>query len=202
MLTALLFICEIKWDAVTALATVALALLGFVTILYARQQLEAFKRESRAQRLIDLVDQFERDPMASHRRNLALGRTSQGVLQPLDRINPPPDLYDVMNFFEHMGYLLESRYVEIEDISVEFHYWILNVWSDAQGLIKDEQAENPIYYEHFEKMVKALLDYDRDITGKLQMPTVLEVEDFYLWEAHLKPGSPLPRQKRRRRSST
>lgn len=203
MLTAaLLSVCEINWDAVTALATVALAVLGLGTIMYARQQLEEFKRESRAQRLIDLVDQFERDPMASHRRDLANARTSQGVLQPLDRNSPPADLYKVMNFFEHMGYLLEKEYLEIEDISVEFHYWILHVWSDAESLIQDELAENPIYYEHFKKMVKRLLEYDRKLTGKLQMPTGSDVEDFYFWEARSKAGSPLPRQKRRRRSSS
>lgn len=52
-----------------------------------------------------------------------------------------------MNFFEHMGYLLEGKYLNIEDVSVEFHYWILHVWGDAKRLIKNEQAENAIYYE-------------------------------------------------------
>ena len=76
---------------------------------------------------------------------------------PLDLNNPPPELHDVMNFFEHMGYLLEGKYLNLEDVSVEFHYWILHVWSDAKKLIKSEQAENTIYYEFFEKMVTHLL---------------------------------------------
>ncbi len=61
----------------------------------------------------------------------------------------------------HRGYLLEGGYLNIEDVSVEFHYWILHVWADARKLIKSEQAENAIYYEFFEKMVNRLLEYDR-----------------------------------------
>jgi hypothetical protein len=90
-----------------------------------------------------------------------------------------------MNFFEHMGYLLEGGYLNIEDVSVEFHYWILHVWADARKLIKSEQVENAIYYEFFEKMVNRLLEYDRPRTGALQLPTDTEIEDIYAEESHL-----------------
>ena len=129
-------------------------------------------------------------------------RAPGGVLVPLDLNNPPPELHDVMNFFEHMGYLLEGGYLNIEDVSVEFHYWILNVWADARKLIKSEQAENAIYYEFFEKMVNRLLEYDRPRTGALQLPTDTEIEDIYAEESHLPIGSPIPRAKRSKRRSS
>jgi hypothetical protein len=140
--------------------------------------------------------------MATHRRALGAGRAPNGQLVPLDLNSPPPELHDVMNFFEHMGYLLEGKYLNIEDVSVEFHYWILHVWGDAKRLIKSEQAENAIYYEFFEKMVNRLLEYDRPRTGTLQLPTETEIGDFYLEESHLPIGSPIPRQKRTTRRSS
>jgi hypothetical protein len=194
--------CLFNWEAWTAIGTVSLAVIAFFTARYAKGQLEDFRRESRIAHLIALVDQFERDPMATHRRKLGAARAPNGVLLPLDLNNPPPELYDVMNFFEHMGYMLDGGYLNIEDVSVEFRYWILHVWSDAKRLIKSEQAENAIYYEFFEKMVNRLLKYERPGTGALQLPIEPEIEDFYAEESHLPIGSPIPRQKRSKRRSS
>jgi hypothetical protein len=192
---------SITWEALTAIGTIALALVALVSAIYAKLQLEDFRRESRIEHLIALVDQFERDPMATHRRTLGAKRAPNGQLLILDLYSPPPELHDVMNFFEHMGYLLEGKYLNLEDVSVEFHYWILHVWSDAKKLIKSEQAENAIYYEFFEKMVTRLLNYDRPRTGTLEIPSEAEIADFYVEESHLPSGSPIPRQRRLKRRS-
>jgi hypothetical protein len=194
--------CSINWEAWTAIGTVGLALVAALSAGYAKRQLEDFRRESRIKHVMALVDQFERDPMATHRRTLGAKRAPGGQLITLDLNNPPPELHDVMNFFEHMGYLLEGKYLNLEDVSVEFHYWILHVWSDAKKLIKSEQAENAIYYEFFEKMVTRLLNYDRPRTGTLQMPSEADIADFYAEESRLPIGSPMPRQKRPRRRTS
>jgi hypothetical protein len=195
-------LCSINWEALTAGGTVALALIALFSAWYAKQQLDDFQKESRIKHLIALVEQFERDPMATHRRTLGAKRTPYGELIPLDLNNPPPELHDVMNFFEHVGYLLEGKYLDLEGVSVEFHYWILHVWSDAKKLIKSEQADNAIYYEFFEKMVADLLKYDRPGTGTLQMPSEADIADFYVEESHLLVGSPIPRQKRSKRRTS
>ena len=104
-----------------------------------------------------------------------------------------------MNFFEHMGYLLEGNYIELEDVFVEFHYWILHVWADAREVIKKEQSEEPIYYEYFDKMVKRLEKRERKRSGRFELPSRTDIEDFYAEEAHLPSGSPIPRQKRLKR---
>ncbi|HEY1484216.1 MAG TPA: hypothetical protein VGF19_15900 [Candidatus Acidoferrum sp.] len=49
--------CLINWEAWTAIGTVSLAVIASVTALYARQQLNDFRRESRIAHLISLVDQ-------------------------------------------------------------------------------------------------------------------------------------------------
>jgi len=193
---------SVNWEAFTAIGTIALALIAGFSAAYAKQQLDDFRKESRIAHLIALVDQFERDPMANHRRTLGKKRAPNGHLIPLDLNNPPPELHDVMNFFEHMGYLLAGNYLNLEDVSVEFHYWILRVWSDAKRLIRSEQADNAIYYEFFEKMVTRLLEYDRPRTGVLEMPSDADIEDFYMEESHLPTGSPIPRQKRSKRRTS
>jgi hypothetical protein len=48
-----------------------------------------------------------------------------------------------MNFFEHMGYLLEGKYLDLEGVSVEFHYRILRVWSDAKDSLRANKQRTP-----------------------------------------------------------
>jgi hypothetical protein len=191
--------CLIGWDGATAIGTMVLALLGIMTVAYAKRQLEDFREESRIKHLIDLVDQFEREPLATYRRSLGATRAPGGKLQTLDLNNPPPELYDVMNFFEHMGYLLDGKYLDLEGVFVEFHYWILHVWTDARELIKNEQSEDPVYYQHFEKMERYMEEYERKGKGKFDLPSATDIEDFYAQEAHLAIGSPIPRQRRLKR---
>jgi hypothetical protein len=190
----------IGWDGLTALSTFLLVVVGIATVVYAGFQFHGVQRESKIKHMIDLVTQFETVPLAKYRRELAKKRlSSDGALQSLDLENPPAELYDIMNFFEHMGYLLDGNYLNLEDVSVEFHYWILNVWADAYELVKSEQAEDSIYYEHFGRMANRLLAYDRPRTGKLELPSPSDIEDFYYAESHLSPGSPMPRKRRRKR---
>ena len=108
---------SINWEALTAIGTIALALIALVSAIYAIKQLSDFRRESRIEHLMALVDQFERDPMAAHRRTLGATRAPNGQLISLDLNNPPPELHDVMNFFEHMGYLLDGKYRPMIDQS-------------------------------------------------------------------------------------
>jgi hypothetical protein len=188
------------WDALTALGTILLVIVGIATAIYAALQLADFRRESRIKHIIDLVNQFETDPLAKYRRDLAQKRLSpEGTLKPLDLENPPPELWDIMNFFEHMGYLLDGKYLNVDEVAVEFHYWILRVWADSSELVKLEQAEDSLYYEYFEKMARRLQEYDRPRTGRLVSPSKSDIEDFYSDEARLVVGSPMPRKRRRKR---
>jgi hypothetical protein len=136
----------IGWDGLTAISTFALAATGLLTALYVRRQLEDFRREAKIKHLIDLVEQFEREPLATYRRQLAMKRFSSDTLAALNLDEPPDELHDVLNFFEHMGYLLDGGYIELQAVSTEFHFWIFNIWADAKDLVKYEQADDSVYY--------------------------------------------------------
>lgn len=198
-IAAILFLLWMHWDALTAIATCGLLILGVFTLIYVRVQIRDFRRENRVKHLIDLVTQFETEPYVTVRSRLGKARTSNNAFRSLDLRDPPPEIYDVMNFFEHMGFLLDGGYLDLEGVLVEFHYWILHIWTDAQELIKQEQTKDPIYYEFFAKMVHRLLEYKRPRTGMLRVRSKSDVEGFYLDEAELAPGTTVPQGRRTRR---
>jgi hypothetical protein len=183
----------------TALATVGLVVVGVCALGFAYWQLEDFRKESRIKHLIELVDQFEQDPWAAHRRKLGEQRTSNGTLRTLDLDAPPYELHDILNFFEHMGYLLSGDYVDLDGVFTEFHYWIFHVWADAKELVKHEQADTPVYYENLAKMVGQLVKIEVTKFGKFEYPSQEEITDFYLEEARSHPGIPIQRQRRKRK---
>jgi hypothetical protein len=191
-------ICKIGWEGLTAISTVALVIIGGLAVGYAKGQLDDFRRESRVKHLIELVTQFEQNPLAEQRRELGRQRTSGNQLKALDVNDPPYELHDILNFFEHMGYLLEENYLDLQGVSTEFHYWIFHIWADAQELVKYEQSQDSIYYRHFRKMVERLAEEEKRRLGKFEFPPQEDVVDFYRDEAHLAAGSPIPRQRRRK----
>jgi hypothetical protein len=190
---------KVGWDGLTAIATVALVLIGGLAAAYAKGQLADFRREARVKHLIELLEQFEREPLALQRRKLGQERTIGDQLKPLNIDNPPYELHDILNYFEHMGYLLDEGYLDLQGVSTEFHYWIFHMWADARELVKYEQSEDPIYYVYFEKMVERLAESERRRLDKFEFPSQEDIADFYAEEAHLPTGSPIPRQRRRKR---
>jgi hypothetical protein len=192
MLTAFILAC-INWQAVEAVATCVIAATAIATVLYAADQLGSFKKESRITHLIELVHEFENAPLADARRRLARERLHDGALQRLDVANPPHSLHTILNFFEHMGFLLRDGYVELEAVSVEFHYWIFRIWTDARAVIRYEQDEAAIYYSCFEAMVKRLEEHERKQGRVLDRIDEGELEYFYSEEADLPDNSPIPK---------
>jgi hypothetical protein len=190
--------CNVGWEGLTALSTFALATVAIIAALYARAQVNDFRSEAKIKHLIELVEQFEQGPLAAQRRQLGRLRVRDGKLIALDLDAPPEELHDILNFFEHMGYLLDGNYLSLDGVSVEFHFWIFHVWADARGLVRYEQSVSPVYYRYLEKMVGRLTQLEQKRIAGFTLPTLPEIVDFYEGEAHLSPNSPLPRQKRKR----
>lgn len=183
-----------NWDTITAISTAALAIIAFVALIYAKKQLDAFHQENQITHLIDLVNQFSSEPMVTLRKQLASARLDGSfhlTIANLDARNPPYQMHEILNFFEHVGYLLDGNYVTLGGVATEFHYWIFRLWEDAKPLIDHEHKENPIYYEHLRKMVDRLRD------SKDAKPISNgELVYFYREEAQMSPGRPIMRRPR------
>ncbi|MGB2624604.1 MAG: hypothetical protein WA857_05115 [Candidatus Acidiferrum sp.] len=175
-----------SWDAITALGTVGLAVIAGLALRYAKQQIADFRAESRVQHLNDLERQFRTEPLASSRKNLANSRLLGG--KRLDPSDPPAELRDLLNFFEHVGWLLHNQVLNFEDVYVEFHFWILHIFADARELIEKENKESPIYYKYLKEMQRRLTER-REQDG----PVKIAIKEFYQEEARLSGSSPIPR---------
>jgi hypothetical protein len=187
------------WTAIEALASAGTFAVAVVALFYAKSQLDTVQRENRLTHLIELVNEFEHDPLADTRKRLANERLdSARRLKLLDPLNTPLSLHPILNFFEHMGYLLRDNYIDLDGVSIEFHYWIFRIWADAERVIKYEQVDAAIYYECFESMVRRLKEYERSKGRVLDVIDEQELEDFYIEEAELPKGSPIPRVSRKK----
>jgi hypothetical protein len=183
-----------SWDAITAISTGALAIIAFAALIYAKKQLDAFHQENQISHLIDLVNQFSAEPIVTLRKQLASARLDGSfhlTIKNLDPQKPPYQLHEILNFFEHMGYLLDGNYITLEGVSTEFHYWIFRLWDDAKPLIDLDRRENPVYYKHLTKMVDRL----RGSEGAKSIPDA-ELVYFYREEAQISPGRPIMRRPR------
>ena len=183
-----------SWDAITAISTGALAIIAFAALIYAKKQLDAFHQENQISHLIDLVNQFSAEPTVTLRKQLASARLDGSfhlTIKNLDPQKPPYQLHEILNFFEHMGYLLDGNYITLEGVSTEFHYWIFRLWDDAKPLIDLDRRENPVYYKHLTKMVERL----RGSEAAKSIPDA-ELVYFYREEAQISPGRPIMRRPR------
>jgi hypothetical protein len=182
------------WPAVEAMAALVTAATAIVAVVYAAIQLDSVRKENRISHLIELVNDFERPPIADARRKLAKARLRDGKLLELNVEEPPPGLHSLMNFFEHMGFLLRDGYIDVDGVATEFHYWIFRIWADAKLVIRYEQEEASIYYECFSKMVERLAAYEREKHRVLEVIDDEELEYFYNEEAELPDNSPIPKE--------
>ena len=189
------YVCRIDWNMVTALSSVALAGIALATLVLASTQLKEFLRDARIKRLIDLVSEFERPPYADYRRELASSRVDdQQRLRQLDSVSPPFELYEILNFFEHIGYLWARDYLRSDGLFYEFHYWIFHIYADALTVVKHEQEQSPIYYKYLARLHKRLVQFQTDKGQPFRSPTTEEIISFYQQESRLLAGSQLPRK--------
>jgi len=190
------FALRIGWDGLTAISTFLLAIIAGLSAWYAKTQIGDFRREARVKHLNDLVEQFERSPLAEKRIALGKQRTSSDrTLLTLDPAKPPHELHDILNFFEHVGLLLDGDYLDLGGVFIEFHYWIFRFWADAKKVVYYEQSESAVYYVYLQKMVKRLEEEAEKHLGSFEAPSENQIRDFYLEEADAPIGRPIPRQR-------
>jgi hypothetical protein len=63
---------------------------------------------------------------------------------------------DVMNFFEELGLLLESKALKAEPTWILFYYWTVNYYEATKIYRKKSQSGDPNLYDGFEYLLKEL----------------------------------------------
>lgn len=178
----------------TAIFTGLLAITTMGTVWYARSlitetrrdtemQLAQAHRDEKIQHLMAMVGDFDKDPMATYRRNLAKKRLAG---KPED----PFEIYRKLDFFETTEVLIEHDYLDESDVWNQFRWWVFNLNADAamQAGLNDEKKKDPHEYAGFEDLVKRLQHVEREKTGKEFQPTPQDVKDFFTEEAEVVSG--------------
>ena len=155
----------------TAFFTGALAGATLYALFYARAQINAAHDEAQVQHLLTLEQQYEQEPLVTYRKHLAEKRLKGEV--------EPDELYNVLDFFETIGNLVDRGYLNESDIWDNFSYPVLNLNADAGNIIRDYQREDPAAYIGFISLVDKMEKIESDHHGALAHPSKDDILEFY-----------------------
>ncbi len=128
-------------------ATWGLVGTGVIAILFTAWQLAAFRKQSKLDNLERILEWFESTHFKELRRNLAEARlTVGGKLRHLDLDDPPTTAYEILDFFEHIGFLVKKHHLDDYDVWHSFSGWISAANCDFKELIAIEQVYDRTVY--------------------------------------------------------
>jgi len=179
-------------DAWTAIFTGLVAATAVWALVCARQQLKQFRESEQVQHLLRFVEQFDAAPLMNTRKSLAEKR--------LKGVDDPPELENILNFFETIGLLVKRRYLDAYDVWACFSYWMFSVFADFRDLIEQEQKEDPTYYADFTALVERLRMIEKAEHGLSDRPSRDDIEEFWRYELDLTTGLPATRRRPRKLS--
>jgi hypothetical protein len=178
-------------EAWTAVFSAVLAITGVWALVYARQQLKQARESERVQHLLRFVEQFDNAPFANIRKALAEKR--------IKGIDDPPELDNVLNFFETIGLLVKRGYLDAHDVWSSFSYWIFCIFADGRETIEQEQKEDPTYYSDFTGLVEKLEGIEKAEHGLSGRPSKEDITEFWQYELELTAGLPATKRRPRKR---
>jgi hypothetical protein len=182
----------INWDAATAIATAASAVISLLVLYvavralrYTESQIEDYRKESQAQNLIQKVQEFDSPRYKAVRKGLAEKRLnrSQGILKKLDVDDAPVEMSDELSFCNDLGILTRHGALSAYDVWGEFSYWLLPLYADAQPLIEADQKDAPASWSNCIYLAEQVrkLDEQEDAGRQLNQKTE-DIAGFYYSE--------------------
>ena len=189
-------------DWVTAYATVGLVVTGVVAIVFAWVQIRNERGYRRIENLENLIRQFESEPLAGQRKALASDRLTKQreSLLELDPEDPPNAAYDVLNFFEHIAFLVRKKHLAEYDVWHTFHYWASAVYYDLRTVIECEQIDDKTTFRDFLWLWPRLERIQKEQGGCDNAWVQDELVTFYKSECD-GASQPIPRKRMRRKKS-
>lgn len=117
--------------SLTAWTTVGLLLTALFAVGFAWKQIDEGKRLARVQHLLALWLQFHQSPLENARVKVATAMLSGK--------SDCHELYNVLNFFELIGLLVQRGYLSAEDVWEMFGVWIF-AYFQASSASREEQS--------------------------------------------------------------
>lgn len=172
-----------KWEKITALSSLALAVLALIALVFSYRQIVEFHHEAQVQHLSEAVHDFDYGPVSKSLNALARKRVNQSkeALNVFDEDNAPSEMYDVADFFDYVGLLTKRGYLDKTDIWDTFGYYLFNFYADARPMIDAEQKKDRDMFANLTWLIDAIrqIEDDPKHQGAEDHPTPNDVYGFY-----------------------
>ncbi len=144
---------QIDWVAVQAIGTSMLVVTSIGAISYAGLQLLHERQYRSVENLEKQLSFFLSENFVAARRRLAQARLEMGAAEPglvaWDVEQPPVQVFEVLDFYEHLALLVKKGHLELYDVWHTFYEWAQPVYVDMQALI---ESPDSMYSDHYEDL--------------------------------------------------
>jgi hypothetical protein len=188
-----------RWEKMTAVGTVVLALTGFTALIVGWLQIRELREEAKVVHFVEFIHDYDAPARIANRKALALKRIdkSQVRLHQLDAANPPEELVDELNFCEDLGLLTRRGYLDRHDVWNDFGYWLFVIYTDARPYLDVEQKGDPAEFRECTNLVESLRPIElRESGGADEHPSENDIYSAYLDELDSQAGQSPRRVKR------
>ncbi len=104
-------------------------------------------------------------------------------MKKLDVNDAPAEMFDELNFCNHLGILTRHGALSAYDVWGEFSYWLLPLHADAQTLIKADQKDAPASWMNCDYVVEEVRKVDaQEDAGKQLNQQGKDIASFYFGE--------------------
>ena len=188
-----------NWDAVTAISTALSAVISLVSAVislvllyvavralrYTASQIEDFRKESRTQHFVEKAQEFDSPEFRAVRRGLAEKRLNQSKdgLRKLDVNDAPVEMFDELDFCNHLGILTRHGELSAYDVWGQFSSWLFPFYTDAEPRIKADQKDAPASWSNCVDLMEQVRKVEiQEDAGKQLIQKEDDIADFYYSE--------------------
>jgi hypothetical protein len=190
---------KFQWNtalhAITACATVLIAVTGILALGFAESHVERSEQVARIEHLEARAGEFESERFVNVRKALAeqrIDRTNQR-LRTYDADNPPDPLIDELNFCDELGLLVYRGALNRHDVWDVFGAWLFVLNRDAQPAIDAaRRKQGAAMFGDCTDLVESLKDTEvaENRSARMIHPDDASMYRFYLSEADAQVGQP------------
>jgi hypothetical protein len=140
--------------------------------------------------LVEEETRFDQESLLKSRKGLAAKRidTVHETLRHLDIEYPPSEMWDVLNFCDHVGLLTRRGYLDVRDVWSDLGYWLFNIYEDARPVIDADVKTNPASMKECSWLIEAMRPIEIKEDGGVQdHPSQDALYDFYNSERDAEP---------------
>ncbi len=148
----------VNWTEVEAIANSCLVLTSASAIGYAGLQLKHERHYRAVANLEKQLGFFLSESFSAARRRLAAERLGENgqLLRACDTDDPPVSVFEVLDFYEHIGLLVKKGHLELYDVWHTFYEWAQPVYVDMQSLIEGKDSPYADHYTDLRRLMRQM----------------------------------------------